>query len=165
MSDLSPLQKPSGAAVKLDETDRKILRQLQADATVSFERLAKRVGISKTAVWNRIQRLQQSGVILRQAAIVNGARAGLPEVFFMAVRTAQHDAAWLENFHRAVREMPEIQEAHRLTGDVDYILKVRVPTTAAFDEFYKRLISRISIYNVTSSLSMEVLKDETALPI
>lgn len=151
--------------VKLDETDRKILRHLQRDATISFERLAKRVGVSKTAVWNRIQRLQQAGVITRQAAILNGPRAGFPEVFFVAVRTANHDAAWLENFHRAVQEMPEIQEAHRLTGDVDYILKVRVPSTRAFDHFYKRLISRIPLYNVTSSLSMEVLKDETALPL
>jgi Lrp/AsnC family transcriptional regulator len=116
-------------------------------------------------VWNRIQRLQQSGVIMRQAAIVNGPRAGLREVFFVTIRTNSHDAVWLENFHRAIQEMPEIQEAHRLAGEIDYILKVRVPSTAEFDAFYKRLVSRISIYNVTSSLSMEVLKEETALPI
>ncbi len=150
---------------KLDETDRKILRILQQDATISFERLAKKVNISKTAVWNRIQRLQQSGVIVRQAAIIDGRRAGLCEVFFVTIRTNSHDANWLENFHRAIQEMPEIQEAHRLAGEIDYLLKVRVPSTAEFDAFYKRLISRISIYNVTSSLSMEVLKDETALPI
>ncbi len=150
---------------KLDEVDRKILRFMQQDATVSFERLAKKVNISKTAVWNRIQRLQQSGVIIRQAAIVDGPRAGLREVFFVTIRTNSHDAVWLENFHRAIQEMPEIQEAHRLAGEIDYILKVRVPSTDAFDAFYKRLISRVSIYNVTSSLSMEVLKEETALPI
>lgn len=151
--------------VKLDETDRKILRHLQRDATVSFERLAKRVGISKTAVWNRIQRLQQSGVIMRQVAILDAPLAGFKEVFFVAIRTANHDTHWLENFHRAVMEMPEIQEAHRLTGEVDYVLKVRVPSTREFDQFYKRLIARIPLYSVTSSLSMEVLKDETALPL
>jgi Lrp/AsnC family transcriptional regulator len=153
------------AQPKLDETDRKILRIMQRDATISFERLAKKVNISKTAVWNRIQRLQQSGVIIRQAAIVDGRRAGLQEVFFVTIRTNSHDAGWLENFHRAIQEMPEIQEAHRLAGEIDYLLKVRVPSTAEFDAFYKRLISQISIYNVTSSLSMEVLKDETALPV
>jgi Lrp/AsnC family transcriptional regulator len=150
---------------KLDETDRKILRIMQQDATISFERLAKKVNISKTAVWNRIQRLQQSGVIIRQAAIVDGRRAGLREVFFVTIRTNSHDASWLEDFHRAIQEMPEIQEAHRLAGEIDYLLKVRVASTAEFDAFYKRLVSRIAIYNVTSSLSMEVLKDETALPV
>jgi len=156
---------PTQAPAKLDDIDRRILRILQQDATISFERLAKKVNISKTAVWNRIQRLQQSGVIVRQAAIVDGARAGLREVFFVTIRTNSHDAVWLDNFHRAIQEMPEIQEAHRLAGEIDYILKVRVPSTADFDAFYKRLIARISIYNVTSSLSMEVLKEETALPI
>ncbi len=155
----------SRSSAKLDDIDRRILRILQQDATISFERLAKKVNISKTAVWNRIQRLQQSGVIVRQAAIVNAARAGLREVFFVTIRTSSHDAVWLENFHRAIQEMPEIQEAHRLAGEIDYILKVRVPSTADFDAFYKRLIARISIYNVTSSLSMEILKEETSLPI
>jgi Lrp/AsnC family transcriptional regulator len=153
------------APAKLDDIDRRILRFLQQDATISFERLAKKVNISKTAVWNRIQRLQQSGVIMRQAAIVNAPRAGLREVFFVTIRTNSHDAVWLDNFHRAIQEMPEIQEAHRLAGEIDYLLKVRVPSTAEFDAFYKRLIARVSIYNVTSSLSMEVLKEETALPI
>jgi len=155
----------SPAQPKLDDIDRKILRIMQQDATISFERLAKKVSISKTAVWNRIQRLQQSGVIVRQAAIVDGRRAGLREVFFVTIRTNSHDAVWLEHFHRAIQEMPEIQEAHRLAGEIDYILKVRVASTAEFDAFYKRLISRVSIYNVTSSLSMEVLKEETALPV
>jgi len=150
---------------KLDEIDRNILRVMQRDATISFERLARKVNISKTAVWNRIQRLQQSGVIVRQAAIVNPSLAGLREVFFVTIRTNSHDAVWLENFHRAIQEMPEIQEAHRLAGEIDYLLKVRVSSTAEFDAFYKRLIGRVSIYNVTSSLSMEVLKDETALPL
>lgn len=151
--------------VSLDEADRKILRALQRDATSSLDRLAKKIGVSKTKVWNRIHRLQREGVIVRQAAVLDPARVGLAETFFIGVRTNQHNAQWLESFSRIVRETPEILEAHRLAGETDYLLKVQVASTRDFDEFYKRLVARIDLYNVTSSLSMEVLKYETALPI
>ena len=149
----------------LDDTDRALLRQLQADAAVSYERLGKRLGLSKTAVWNRVQRLQRDGYIRRQVALLDGDKLGLAETVFVAVRTAQHSAGWLERFSAAIAEMPEIVEAHRLTGDVDYLLKVRVANTRAFDTFYKRLIERIDLFNVTSSLSMETLKETTELAV
>ena len=148
----------------LDDADRNILRILQDDAALSFERIAKRLGLSKTAVWNRVQRLQRDGVIRRQVAILDGDRLGLQETVFVAIRTAQHSAAWLAKF-TAIAEMPEIVEAHRLPGDVDYLLKVRVGSTRDFDSFYKRLIERIDLFNVTSSLSMETLKETTRLPL
>ena len=149
----------------LDDVDRNILRILQDDAALSFGRIAKRLGLSKTAVWNRVQRLQRDGVIRRQVAILDGDRLGLQETVFVAIRTAQHSAAWLAKFTAAIAEMPEIVEAHRLTGDVDYLLKVRVGSTRDFDSFYKRLIERIDLFNVTSSLSMETLKETTRLPL
>ncbi|MBI1386174.1 MAG: AsnC family transcriptional regulator [Rhizobiales bacterium] len=154
-----------GTEVPLDETDIEILKVLQRDSTLPLERLAKRVGISKTAVWNRIQRLQSEKVIRRQAVIVDAQRAGLGETFFIAIRTSQHNAGWLEAFHRIVQDMPEIMEAHRMAGEIDYILKVQVRSTRAFDDFYKRLVAQIDLFNVTSMLSMEVLKQETALPL
>lgn len=149
----------------LDETDRELLRLLQRDAAMSYERLAKRLGLSKTAVWNRVQRLGREGYIRRQVALLDAERLGVGETVFVAIRTAQHSAAWLERFMAAIREMPEIVEAHRLTGDVDYLLKVRVADTRAFDTFYKRLIERIDLFNVTSSLSMERLKETTEIPL
>jgi Lrp/AsnC family transcriptional regulator len=149
----------------LDETDRELLRLLQRDAAMSYERLAKRLGLSKTAVWNRVQRLGREGYIRRQVALLDADRLGVGETVFVAIRTAQHSAAWLERFMAAIREMPEIVEAHRLTGDVDYLLKVRVADTRAFDSFYKRLIERIDLFNVTSSLSMERLKETTEIPL
>jgi Lrp/AsnC family transcriptional regulator len=152
-------------AASIDETDRKILRELQRDSTPSLERLARKVGASKTAVWNRIQRLQRDGVILRQAAVLDPARVGLAETFFIAVRTNHHNAAWLERFSRTVQGMPEILEAHRLAGHTDYLLKVQVASTREFDECYNRLVAEIDLFDVTSSLSMECLKNETALPI
>jgi len=151
--------------VRLDETDRNILRLLQQNSTTPLEQLAKNIGISKTAIWNRIQRLQQDKVILKQAAFVDADRIGLHETFFVAVKTSQHDADWLKVFYEAVKDMPEITEAHRLAGDMDYILKVQVTSTRAYDEFYKRLIAKVTMDSVTSCLSMETLKYETVLPL
>ncbi|MCB1493912.1 MAG: Lrp/AsnC family transcriptional regulator [Rhodobiaceae bacterium] len=154
-----------GTDAAIDETDRAILRILQADATLSLERIARKAGLSKTAVWNRIQRMQQNRVILRNAAIVDPRKVGLSETFFIAIKTSAHDAEWLEKFYAAVQEIPEIVEAHRLAGEIDYLLKVQVASTRHFDDFYRALVKRISIYSVTSSLSMQTLKHQTALPI
>lgn len=148
----------------LDEDDRKILREMQKDATRSLERIAALVGLSKTTVWNRLQKLLQNGTILRQAAILDPRKVGLKETFFVSIRTSQHDSAWLEKFKAAIEEMPEITEAHRLAGTLDYLLKVQVGSTDEFDRFYKDLVSRVSIYDVSSSLSMEVLKRSLDLP-
>ncbi|MEO1092619.1 MAG: Lrp/AsnC family transcriptional regulator [Pseudomonadota bacterium] len=149
----------------LDDTDRDLLRLLQKDATVSYERLGQRLALSKTAVWNRVQRLQRDGYIRRQVALLDAEKLGLAETVFVAVRTSQHSADWLEKFTTAIAEMPEITEAHRLTGEIDYLLKVRVASTRAFDAFYKRLIQRIDLFNVTSSLSMETLKETTEVDV
>ena len=154
-----------GKPFTLDTLDRNILRELQIDATPSLERLAKKIGGSKTSVWNRIHRLEQNGVILRRAAVLDPVQVGLSETFFISIRTSQHNATWLEKFIAIIHDMPEILEAHRLAGETDYMLKVHVASTREFDDFYKRLVAGIDLYNVTSNLSMEVLRSETALPI
>lgn len=150
---------------QLDELDRKILRLLQEDSDISLDALAKEVGSSKTPVWNRIKKMRKNGVIRRQVAIVDPKAVGLGETFFVAVRTSRHDDEWLKAFTEAVLALPEILEVHRLTGDIDYLLKVQVSGTADFDRVYKALIGRISLYNVTSSLSMETIKSTTALNV
>lgn len=150
---------------KLDELDRKILRELQADATISMDALARKLGSSKTPVWSRIQKLRKAEVIERQVALLNPKAIGLEETFFVAVKTDQHEPDWLEKFAAAVVTMPEILEAHRLTGDIDYLLKVQVQSPSDFDRFYKELIAAVRLHNVTSSLSMECLKKTTALKI
>jgi Lrp/AsnC family transcriptional regulator len=150
---------------KLDELDRKILRALQDDATVSMDALAKQIGSSKTPVWSRIQKMRKAGIIEKQVALVNPSAVGLDETFFVAVKTDQHEPEWLALFAKAVEDMPEILEAHRMAGEVDYLLKVQVKNPSDFDRFYKELISRVKLHNVTSSLSMECLKKTTALKI
>lgn len=149
----------------LDALDRKILARLQRDATVSLDDLAAEVGSSKTPVWNRIRRMREAGVIDRQVAILDPEAVGLGACFFVLVRTARHEPGWLAAFTKAVEELPEIVAAHRLAGEIDYVLQVRVADARAYDGFYKRLIERVEIFNVTSLLSMEEMKAETALPI
>ncbi len=149
----------------LSDDDRNILREVQTDTTRSLERIATRVGLSKTTVWNRLQKLVQNGTILRQAAVLDPRKVGLKETFFVSIRTSQHDDTWLERFKAVVDEMPQITEAHRLAGTLDYLLKVQVPSTDAFDSFYKDLVSRMPIYDVSSSLSMEQMKRSLDLPL
>ena len=150
---------------ELDAEDKKILRELQSDATRSIERIALKIGLAKTTVWNRMQKLMQSGTILRQAAILDAQKIGLNETFFVSIRTSNHDKEWLDQFRATMEEMPQITEAHRLAGTLDYLLKVQVPSTEAFDIFYKQLVSRISIHDVSSSLSMERIKHSLDLPL
>lgn len=151
--------------VVIDDEDRRILRLLQADASKPLEHLAKSIGMSKTAIWNRIQRLQQEGVILRQAVILDAKRVGLLETFFVSIRTSKHRADWLEELQKVIDNTPEVTEAHRLAGHLDYLLKVQVATTKDFDLFYQNFVAQIDLFDVTSSLSMQVLKCDTALPL
>lgn len=149
----------------LDDLDRNILAILQEDTTLALDEIARRVGASKTPVWNRIRKMRASGLIRAEVALLDADKLGLESCFFVLIRTSQHDAAWLERFLNAVRSRPEVLEAHRLAGDIDYILKVRVPNARAYDTFYRALIKEVSIFNVTSSLSMEEIKNTTALPL
>ena len=149
----------------LSELDRKILRVLQREANMPLDRMAEIVGSSRTAVWNRIKRFEASGLIQRYSVVLDSELAGVPETFYVTIRTNRHDTDWLQKFSDAVADLPEIIEAHRLAGENDYMLKVQVPTTRDYDGFYRRLISRIEIYNVTSHLSMETLKSNAPLPV
>jgi Lrp/AsnC family transcriptional regulator len=152
-------------AVRLDEMDRKILAELQEDAAQSLDEIARKVGSSKTPVWNRIRRMREAGVILRQTALLDAEALGLEACFFVLIRTSEHEAEWQRKFLKALRERPEVMEAHRLAGDIDYILKVRVANARAYDTFYQALISEVRIYNVTALLSMEEIKATTVLPL
>ncbi|MEM7299457.1 MAG: Lrp/AsnC family transcriptional regulator [Pseudomonadota bacterium] len=147
----------------IDELDRKILRVLQSDSDLSTEKIAEKVNSSKSPVWSRIRRLKERGYIQREVAILDADQLGQAEVFFVSIKTDSHEAGWLQKFSDAVQTMDEIQEAHRLAGETDYMLKVRVRDTREFDRFYKDLVSRIGIFSVTSSLSMETLKSTTEI--
>ncbi|CAM8643542.1 Lrp Transcriptional regulators [Paracoccaceae bacterium] len=150
---------------RIDDLDRKILAELQADASQSLDEIARKVGSSKTPVWNRIKRMKETGVITRQTAILDPEALGLEACFFVLVRTSEHEADWQRRFLDVLRRRPEVLEAHRLAGDIDYILKVRVKNARAYDQFYQALISEVKIHNVTALLSMEEIKSTTVLPL
>ncbi|RKF15223.1 Lrp/AsnC family transcriptional regulator [Roseovarius spongiae] len=152
-------------SVRIDDLDRKILRQLQRDGGQSLDEIARAVGSSKTPVWNRIRKLREAGVIRRQTYLLDAEALGFEACFFVLIRTSEHDADWQQAFLKALKDRPEVQEAHRLAGDIDYILKVRVAGARAYDSFYQALISEVRVYNVTALLSMEEIKSTTDLPL
>ena len=150
---------------QLDDIDRKILAELQEDASQSLDVIAAKVGSSKTPVWNRIRKMREAGVIGAQTVIVDAEKLGLEACFFVLIRTSEHEADWQDRFLRTLRARPEVMEAHRLAGEIDYILKVRVANARAYDSFYQALISEVKIFNVTALLSMEEIKFTTQLPL
>ncbi|WP_395004541.1 Lrp/AsnC family transcriptional regulator [Cypionkella sp.] len=150
---------------QLDDLDRKILTELQEDAAQSLDEIARKVGSSKTPVWNRIRRMREQKVILKQTALLDAESLGLEACFFVLIRTSEHEAEWQGKFLQVLRARPEVLEAHRLAGDIDYLLKVRVKNARAYDLFYQALISEVKIFNVTALLSMEEIKSTTALPL
>jgi Lrp/AsnC family transcriptional regulator len=149
----------------LDEMDIKILRILQEDCTRSVGDIGKEVGLSTTPCWRRIQKLEQSGVVKRRVAVLDAPRVNAGVTVFVSIKTDQHSLAWLEKFHSAVVDFPEVIEFYRMSGDVDYLLRVVVPDIASYDAFYKKLISRIEISKVSSAFAMEQIKYTTALPL
>lgn len=151
--------------IRIDATDRKILAELQRDAAQSLEDIARAVGSSKTPVWNRIRKLREAGVIGQQTVLLDAEALGFEACFFVLIRTSEHDAGWQGRFLQALHDRPEVQEAHRLAGDIDYILKVRVPNARAYDAFYQALIAEVRVHNVTALLSMEEIKSTTMLPL
>lgn len=149
----------------LDLIDRKILALLQHDASLSVADVAEKVSLSVTPCWRRIQKLDEAGVIQRRVALLDPSKLNLGVTAFVAIRTSQHNPAWLEKFAKAVGNIPEIVEVYRMSGDVDYLLRVVVPDIAGYDAVYKKLIKSVELTDVSSSFAMEKLKATTALPL
>lgn len=149
----------------LDEMDLKILAVLQADSTRAVADIGKEVGLSTTPCWRRIQRLEETGVIQRRVAVLDPTKINTAVNVFVSIKTDQHAIGWLEKFHAAVVEFPEVVEFYRMSGEVDYLLRVVVPDIAAYDAFYKRLIAKIEISKISSAFAMEQIKYTTAMPL
>ncbi|MDE0751236.1 MAG: Lrp/AsnC family transcriptional regulator [Planktomarina sp.] len=152
-------------AIRLDAVDRKILSALQKDASQSLDEIARTIGASKTPVWNRIKKLRAAGVIKRTTVELDAEALGFESCFFVLIRTSEHEADWQSKFLKALKNRPEVLEAHRLAGEIDYILKVVVPNARAYDTFYQALITEVRVFNVTALLSMEELKSGGGLSL
>ena len=150
---------------ELDEADLRILRCLQRDASVSMDELAARTNLSRNACWRRVKLLEERQVIHGRVALIDPDAVDLGLSVFVIIRTSAHEKDWLGKFEEAVRTLPEIQGAHRMTGDIDYVLRLRVPNVKGYDRFYKRLIAKVPISDISASFVMDDIKDTTALPI
>ena len=150
---------------KLDSIDRKILNILQVDGTLSVDGLSTRVNLSRNACWRRVKAMEQAGIIKGRVALIDPEKVGLPLLVYVLVRTNDHSQSWLKKFRSAVSQMPEITSAHRMTGDLDYVLRVRVADVKAYDTFYQRLINKVPIADVSASFVMEDIKETTVLVV
>jgi len=151
--------------IPLDLIDKRILRLLQEDSSLSLQEIARKVGLSATPCWRRIELLEKRGVIARRVALLDPELLNVGVTVFVAVRTNQHNMAWYERFARAVSEIDEIVGFYRMSGEIDYLLHVVVPDIAGYDAVYKRLIAKIELSDVSSSFAMEVIKETTRLPL
>jgi Lrp/AsnC family transcriptional regulator len=149
----------------MDSKDKKILELLQADAMLTASEVAEQVGLTTTPCWRRIQKLEEQGYIRKRVALLDREKLNVGTTVFVGVRTNQHSDDWLKRFKGALQSMPEIVEAHRLSGDTDYMLRIVVPDINEYDRVYQKLIRELEFLDVSSSFSMEELKSTTALPI
>lgn len=149
----------------LDDMDIKILRILQEDCTRPVADIGKEVGLSTTPCWRRVQKLEEAGIIRRRVALLDANQVNAGVTVFVSIKTDQHSNLWLEKFHAAVADFPEVVEFYRMSGEVDYLLRVAVPDIGAYDAFYKKLIARIEIAKVSSAFAMEQMKYTTSLPL
>lgn len=152
-------------STEIDKIDRTILATLQTDAALSVDAVAERASLSRNACWRRIKRLETDGILKKRVALVDADAVGLGLSVFVLVRTNNHDPDWLKKFRAAVSEMDEIVGAYRMSGDLDYVLRVRVADVPAYDRFYQRMIAKVAIADVSASFVMEDIKDTTALPL
>ena len=149
----------------MDAIDKKILDILQVDTTLAVAEIAQKVGLSTTPCWRRIQKLEAAGVIRSRVALLDAEKLNAGVTVFVSIKTDKHDAAWYQSFSRTVNAFPEVVEFYRMSGDIDYLLRVVVPDIGAYDRFYQRLIAQVELYDVSSSFSMEQIKYTTALPL
>lgn len=149
----------------LDDIDRRILASLQADATLSLTELAAKAGISTTPCWRRVQRLEREGYVARRVALLDRARLNVGVTVFVSIRAREHTVAWIEEFRAATRDISEIVDVYRMSGEIDYLIRAFVPDIAGYDALYKRLIGRAPLADVTSMFAMEELKSTTEVPL
>jgi Lrp/AsnC family transcriptional regulator len=152
-------------SIDLDTTDRRLLAELQRDATLTVDDLAERTGLSRNACWRRVKLLEERGVIVGRVALVDADRLGLGLSVFIMVRTSHHNPDWLKRFREAVSSFPEIVGVYRMSGDLDYVLRARVADVKAYDRLYQRLIAKAPLDDVSASFVMEEIKETTVVPV
>lgn len=150
---------------KLDNYDQNILKMLQTDASLSIEEIADKVNLSRNPCWRRIKRMEDEGIILKRTVVLNAKKLNLGLSVIVLLRTNKHEPSWLSKFEKAVQEIPQILGAYRTAGDIDYMLRVQLSNVDDYDNFYQKLISKVSLSDISASFVMDTLKETTELPI
>jgi Lrp/AsnC family transcriptional regulator len=150
---------------EIDTIDRRLLAELQRDATLTVDQLSERLNLSRNACWRRVKILEEKGVITGRVALVDAEKLGLGLSVFVILRTSHHDPDWLKRFRDAVTSFPEITGVYRMSGDLDYVLRARVADVKAYDRLYQRLIAKVPLDDVSASFVMEEIKDTTIVPV
>ena len=149
----------------MDNKDKAILTSIQKNADITVSELADEIGLSKSACWRRLQNLEESGIIGAKVRLLNQQALGLSLTVFTAIRTHEHTSDWFDQFHEVTTQMPNVMEVHRLSGDIDYLIRAVVPDMNSYDSMYRELIGKVNLFDVSSSFSMETIKYTTALPL
>lgn len=152
-------------SITLDAFDIAILGELQEDASRAVAEVAAAVNLSQNACWRRIKILEEAGVIKKRVALVDPQKVGCGVTIFVSLTAGEHSEDWLEAFADKVARMPEVVEFYRMTGDVDYLLKLQVSDIKAYDEVYKSLIRTARLRDVSAAFAMEELKHTHAVPL
>lgn len=166
-----PLFALSGGMIRLpdrlsfDAYDLRLLGLLQEDATFSVAELAERINLSANACWKRIKRLEAERVIRKRVVLLDADKLGAGVTVFVTVRAAEHSETWLRDFATAVHRLPEVVEFYRMSGDVDYLLKIQVADIPAYDRVYQALIRSVRLSDVSSAFAMEEIKHTTCIPL
>ncbi|WP_438862343.1 Lrp/AsnC family transcriptional regulator [Neptunicella sp.] len=148
----------------MDSIDKQILQTLQTDARLSVAEVAERVGLSKTACWRRMQKLEEDGIVLGSVTLLNKDKLNLGLSVFISIKTNQHNSDWYEKFCSIVSDIAEVIGVYRMSGELDYLLHAVVPDMRGYDQLYKRLIEA-DLHDVSASFVMETIKSTTQLPL
>ncbi len=152
--------------VKIDNMDRKILRLLQSDASLSATAIGEQVGLSQSPCWRRIQRLKDSGLIRDQGLVIDRRKLGFDTMVFAHVKLTAHGRSKVAEFSETIRQFPEVMECHILLGHVDFLLRIVVPDLEAYERFFFERLSLLpDVQEVTSSIALTEVKHTTQLPI
>lgn len=146
-------------AKPLDRIDRRILRALQQDGRLTNNQLAEMVGLSPSPCWQRTRRLEAEGYIRGYSAVLDQEKLGAPETIILEIALERHDDTVLEDFGKAMADLPEVLEIYLTTGEYDYFLKVAVNGTRGYEDFLRRRLYRFpGIRHSRSSFTLRCLK-------
>lgn len=152
--------------IELDHFERKILRELQRDASQTTAQIADKVGLTASPCWRRIDRLEREGLIRKRVAVIDRRKVGLNAHVFAQVKLNAHGRANLDEFSAAIRAFPEVLDAYVLMGTMDFMLRIVAKDIDAYERFFFERLSKLpGVQEINSTVALSEIKSTTELPI